>query len=162
MISNQPGPLDSAEYRRLRVGETDYLVALVGSGEPVLLVHGFPRARGSRPSGGPPNRVPNARRHRGRGDPTRRRGRGLAPLDDGSPSGDRARRPLHPRGGAAGARRRAGSVPQHELILCSHASTSNRGAELLSTPVQARVAQTRSISSASVSTRRSMSSWADA
>ena len=65
MISNQPGPLDSAEYRRLRVGETDYLVALVGSGEPVLLVHGFPRARGSRPSGGPPNRVPNARHHRG-------------------------------------------------------------------------------------------------
>ena len=43
MISKQPGPLDSAEYRRLRVGETDYLVALVGSGEPVLLLHGFPQ-----------------------------------------------------------------------------------------------------------------------
>ena len=43
MISNETGPIETADYRRLRIGKTDYLVALVGSGEPVLLLHGFPQ-----------------------------------------------------------------------------------------------------------------------
>jgi haloacetate dehalogenase len=43
MISNETGPIESADYRRVRAGKTDYLVARVGSGEPVLLLHGFPQ-----------------------------------------------------------------------------------------------------------------------
>jgi haloacetate dehalogenase len=37
------GPIEDADYRRVPVGGADYLVALVGSGEPVLLLHGFPQ-----------------------------------------------------------------------------------------------------------------------
>jgi haloacetate dehalogenase len=37
------GPIQDADYRRVRVGGADYLVAFVGSGEPVLLLHGFPQ-----------------------------------------------------------------------------------------------------------------------
>jgi haloacetate dehalogenase len=37
------GPIEDADYRRVPVGGADYLVALGGSGEPVLLLHGFPQ-----------------------------------------------------------------------------------------------------------------------
>jgi haloacetate dehalogenase len=37
------GPLEEAEYRRCEIGDADYLVALAGSGTPVLLLHGFPQ-----------------------------------------------------------------------------------------------------------------------
>jgi haloacetate dehalogenase len=37
------GPLRDAEYRRCEIGEADYLVALAGTGAPVLLLHGFPQ-----------------------------------------------------------------------------------------------------------------------
>ncbi len=37
------GPIAAAEYRRCRIDEADYLFALAGSGDPVLLLHGFPQ-----------------------------------------------------------------------------------------------------------------------
>jgi haloacetate dehalogenase len=37
------GPIANVDYKRLRVGEVDYLVATTGIGEPVLLLHGFPQ-----------------------------------------------------------------------------------------------------------------------
>jgi haloacetate dehalogenase len=36
------GPIAGAEYDRCRVGDVDYLFARAGSGDPVLLLHGFP------------------------------------------------------------------------------------------------------------------------
>jgi haloacetate dehalogenase len=37
------GPIEDADYRCVPVGGAQYLVALVGSGDPVLLLHGFPQ-----------------------------------------------------------------------------------------------------------------------
>jgi len=37
------GPIENVRYVRHRVGGADYLVATAGSGEPVLLLHGFPQ-----------------------------------------------------------------------------------------------------------------------
>jgi haloacetate dehalogenase len=37
------GPIEGVRYERHQVGSTDYLVATAGSGEPVLLLHGFPQ-----------------------------------------------------------------------------------------------------------------------
>jgi haloacetate dehalogenase len=37
------GPIASMEYRRLEIGGADYLVAVAGSGPPVMLLHGFPQ-----------------------------------------------------------------------------------------------------------------------
>jgi haloacetate dehalogenase len=37
------GPIAGMEYRRLEIRDADYLVALAGSGSPVLLLHGFPQ-----------------------------------------------------------------------------------------------------------------------
>ncbi len=37
------GPITAAEYRRCRIDQADYLIALAGSGDPVLLLHGFPQ-----------------------------------------------------------------------------------------------------------------------
>jgi haloacetate dehalogenase len=37
------GPLEDVEYRRLAVRGAEYLVGTVGSGPPVLLLHGFPQ-----------------------------------------------------------------------------------------------------------------------
>src|SRR5438552_5449455 len=37
------GPIENVRYVRHRLGGADYLVATAGSGEPVLLLHGFPQ-----------------------------------------------------------------------------------------------------------------------
>jgi haloacetate dehalogenase len=37
------GPVNAVDYRRCRVGDADYLFALAGRGDPVLLLHGFPQ-----------------------------------------------------------------------------------------------------------------------
>jgi pimeloyl-ACP methyl ester carboxylesterase len=36
------GPINAVDYYRWRVGDADYLFALAGRGDPVLLLHGFP------------------------------------------------------------------------------------------------------------------------
>jgi haloacetate dehalogenase len=36
------GPVAGVDYRRCQVGDVDYLFARAGSGDPVLLLHGFP------------------------------------------------------------------------------------------------------------------------
>src|SRR5947209_15207800 len=42
-IASAVGPIPDAGYRRLEIRGADYLVATVGSGPPVLLLHGFPQ-----------------------------------------------------------------------------------------------------------------------
>ena len=42
-LTTSTGPIEGLEYRRGRVGEADYLFALAGDDEPVLLLHGFPQ-----------------------------------------------------------------------------------------------------------------------
>jgi haloacetate dehalogenase len=37
------GPVNAVDYCRCRVGDADYLFALAGRGDPVLLLHGFPQ-----------------------------------------------------------------------------------------------------------------------
>jgi haloacetate dehalogenase len=37
------GLIKAVEYRRCRIGDTDYLFARAGEGEPVLVLHGFPQ-----------------------------------------------------------------------------------------------------------------------
>ncbi|HKA98034.1 MAG TPA: alpha/beta hydrolase [Streptosporangiaceae bacterium] len=37
------GPIKAADYYRCRVGDADYLFAVAGRGDPVLLLHGFPQ-----------------------------------------------------------------------------------------------------------------------
>jgi haloacetate dehalogenase len=41
-LETASGPIAGVEYRRGRVGEADYLFAVAGDGDPVLLLHGFP------------------------------------------------------------------------------------------------------------------------
>jgi pimeloyl-ACP methyl ester carboxylesterase len=41
-LETATGPIKDAEYRRCCVGGAEYLFALAGDGEPVLLLHGFP------------------------------------------------------------------------------------------------------------------------
>jgi haloacetate dehalogenase len=36
------GPIEGLDYRRCRIGDAEYLFACAGSGDPVLLLHGFP------------------------------------------------------------------------------------------------------------------------
>jgi haloacetate dehalogenase len=42
-LTTATGPIKGLDYRRGRVGEADYLFALAGDDEPVLLLHGFPQ-----------------------------------------------------------------------------------------------------------------------
>jgi haloacetate dehalogenase len=42
-LEEASGPIKAIDYRRCRIGEADYLFALAGDGEPVLLLHGFPQ-----------------------------------------------------------------------------------------------------------------------
>jgi haloacetate dehalogenase len=42
-LETASGPIPAVEYRRCRIGEADYLFALAGGGEPLLLLHGFPQ-----------------------------------------------------------------------------------------------------------------------
>src|SRR4051794_11166156 len=37
------GPIATADYRRCRIGDTEYLIAIAGDGAPLLLLHGFPQ-----------------------------------------------------------------------------------------------------------------------
>lgn len=37
------GPINAVDYYRCRVGDADYLFAVAGRGDPVLLLHGFPQ-----------------------------------------------------------------------------------------------------------------------
>jgi haloacetate dehalogenase len=37
------GPIEGLDYRRVAIGDVDYLVALAGVGDPLLLLHGFPQ-----------------------------------------------------------------------------------------------------------------------
>jgi haloacetate dehalogenase len=37
------GPMQAVDYYRCQIGDADYLFALAGEGEPVLLLHGFPQ-----------------------------------------------------------------------------------------------------------------------
>jgi hypothetical protein len=37
------GPVNAVDYYRCRVGGADYLFALAGRGDAVLLLHGFPQ-----------------------------------------------------------------------------------------------------------------------
>jgi pimeloyl-ACP methyl ester carboxylesterase len=37
------GPVNAVDYYRCRVGDADYLFAVAGRGDPVLLLHGFPQ-----------------------------------------------------------------------------------------------------------------------
>jgi haloacetate dehalogenase len=37
------GPVNAVDYHRCRVGDADYLFAVAGRGDPVLLLHGFPQ-----------------------------------------------------------------------------------------------------------------------
>jgi haloacetate dehalogenase len=43
LVERASGPIAAVEYRRCRIGDADYLLALAGDGDPVLLLHGFPQ-----------------------------------------------------------------------------------------------------------------------